>query len=578
MKISGPPYSAHSRTVITALPCSFLCRLLLAISLHSNFALAQNSPANKPAADLTPVTEQHQMIPMRDGIKLSAWLYFPPGSGPWPVLFEQRYADLRGDGTRKAAARLASAGYVVAMVNYRGTYLSEGRWQGYRALGWGKLKDGYDVCEWLGTQTWCTGKVGTFGSSQAGYAQNFLAVTQPPHLAAQYMVDTGLSLFHEGYRIGGTTRPLRFRSLAQVCREPKDNDLLLEEWLQHPTYDEYWQDEDCSLHFDRMNVPCFTIGSWYDFMNQGSIASFQGRQHHGGAGSRGRQQLVIGPWLHGRLNKGSQNGQLSYPPHAAWPEHEHMIRWFDRWLKGRQNGVDAEPPVRWFVMGAVGEADAPGNVWREAADFPPAFNTLPLYIRENGLLSQQLPDSDTGSTSWISDPLKPCQIPGTAFPGAADARDFEQQAEVRTFTTDVLAEPVEWTGRIKAELWLSSTAPDTDVIVRVSDVYPDGRSILLVDYPWRVRYRDGLDKEILMKPGEIVPVRFDVGWISQIFNRGHRIRVTIASTGAPLYEPNPQNGKPFTLEMPPDAAAATNTLHHNRTHASRILAPVAFKH
>jgi len=578
MKISSPPQSAHSRTAPAALHWPLLWPLLLAAALQSNTALAQNSATDKPLIDLAPVTEQHQMIPMRDGLKLSAWLYFPPGPGPWPVLFEQRYADLRGEGTRKAAARLASAGYVVAMVNYRGTYRSEGRWQGYRALGWGTLKDGYDVCEWFGTQTWSTGKVGTFGSSQAGYAQNFLAVTQPPHLAAQYMVDTGLSLFHEGYRIGGTTRPQRFRSLAQVCREPKDNDLLLAEWLQHPTYDEYWQDEDCSLHFDRMNVPCFTIGSWYDFMNQGSVASFQGRQHHGGAGSRGRQQLVIGPWLHGRLNKGSQNGQLTYPPHAAWPEHEHMIRWFDRWLKGQQNDVDAEPPVRWFVMGAVGEPDAPGNVWREAADFPPASTTLPLCLHENGLLSQQSPNSETGSTSWISDPLKPCQIPGTAFPGAADARDFEKQADVRTFTTEVLTEPIEWTGRIKAELWLSSTAPDTDVIVRVSDVYPDGRSILLVDYPWRVRYRDGLDKEILMKPGEIVPVRFDVGWVSQIFNRGHRIRVTVASTGAPLYEPNPQNGKPFTLDMPQDATSATNTLYHNRTHSSRILAPVVLQH
>jgi len=578
MKISSPPQSAHSRTAPAALHWPLLWLLPLAAALQSNTALAQNSATDKPLIDLAPVTEQHQMIPMRDGLKLSAWLYFPPGPGPWPVLFEQRYADLRGEGTRKAAARLASAGYVVAMVNYRGTYRSEGRWQGYRALGWGTLKDGYDVCEWFGTQTWSTGKVGTFGSSQAGYAQNFLAVTQPPHLAAQYMVDTGLSLFHEGYRIGGTTRPQRFRSLAQVCREPKDNDLLLAEWLQHPTYDEYWQDEDCSLHFDRMNVPCFTIGSWYDFMNQGSVASFQGRQHHGGAGSRGRQQLVIGPWLHGRLNKGSQNGQLTYPPHAAWPEHEHMIRWFDRWLKGQQNDVDAEPPVRWFVMGAVGEPDAPGNVWREAADFPPASTTLPLCLHENGLLSQQSPNSETGSTSWISDPLKPCQIPGTAFPGAADARDFEKQADVRTFTTEVLTEPIEWTGRIKAELWLSSTAPDTDVIVRVSDVYPDGRSILLVDYPWRVRYRDGLDKEILMKPGEIVPVRFDVGWVSQIFNRGHRIRVTVASTGAPLYEPNPQNGKPFTLDMPQDATSATNTLYHNRTHSSRILAPVVLQH
>ena len=113
------------------------------------------------------------------------------------------------------------------------------------------------------------------------------------------------------------------------------------------------------------------------------------------------------------------------------------------------------------------------------------------------------------------------------------------------------------------------------MIVRVSDVYPDGRSILIVDYPQRLRYRDGFDHEVLMAPGDIAKVAYDIGWISQIFNKGHRIRVTVASTGAPLYEPNPQNGKPATIEFPDDAAAATNTIHHSRAHASRILAPVA---
>src|SRR5207344_3639424 len=124
--------------------------------------------------DLGPITERHEMIPMRDGQKLSAYLYFPPGSGPWPAVFEQRYADLRGAGTRRAAAKLAEAGYVVALVNFRGTHLSEGSWVGYRALGWGELQDGYDTVEWLAKQPWSTGKIGTFGSSQAGFAQNFL--------------------------------------------------------------------------------------------------------------------------------------------------------------------------------------------------------------------------------------------------------------------------------------------------------------------------------------------------------------------------------------------------------------------
>lgn len=528
-----------------------------------------------PPLNLGDVVERHEWIPMRDGKKLSAWVYFPKGDGPWPVLFEQRYVDIRGEGTRKAAAALAEAGYVVAMVNFRGTWKSEGTWVGYRALGWGELQDGYDVCEWLGTQSWSTGKVGTFGSSQGGYAQNFLAVAQPPHLTAQYMVDTGLSLFHEGYRIGGTTRPERFTSLKQNCRNPEDNDRLLDEWFEHPHYDSYWHAEDCTRHFDKMNVPCFTIGSWYDFMNQGSIASFRGRQHQGGPNSRNQQQLVIGPWAHGRLNKGNQVGQLTYPKEAAWPELQHMIRWFDYWLKDIPTGVVTEPPVRYYVMGALGEAGAPGNVWRTADDFPPKHKMKPLYLGSEGKLTNEPPSNDTGATSFVSDPKSPCEIPGTWFPGATDARAYESQSEVRSFTTEALTSPVEWTGRIRTELFLSSTARDTDLIVRVCDVYPDGRSILIVEYPHRVRYREGFDKEVLMTPGEIVPVEFDVGWISQIFNTGHRIRVTISSTGAPLYEPNPQTGGRQTRDVPSDATAATNTLHHDRKHASRIMAPVS---
>jgi hypothetical protein len=547
--------------------------LLLGVVAQVLSAAAADEP------DLGSVAERHVMIPMRDGVKLSAYLYFPKGDERRPVLFEQRYADVRGAGTRKAAAQLAERGFVVALVNFRGTHLSEGTWVGYRALGWGELQDGYDACEWLAAQPWSSGKVGSFGSSQGGYAQNFLAVARPPHLVAQYMVDTGLSLFHEGYRIGGTTRPKRFEAMEKVCRDPLDNRRLMAEWFRHPHYDEYWQAEDCSRHFDCMNVPCFTIGSWYDFMNQGSIASFIGRQHQGGPASRGRQQLVIGPWLHGRLNKGSRVGELAYPENAAWPELEHMTRWFNHHLKGEATGVDADPPVRYYVMGAVGAADSPGNVWRTAADWPPPSKPTPFFFHPGGKLAPDRPtaadDDARASTRYLSDPLHPMQIPGAAFPGATDARPFEQQSEVRTFTTEPLAEPVEWTGCVRAELYVSSTARDTDFLVRVSDVYPDGRSILIVDYPIRARYRDGFDHESLMEPGRVCKISYDVGWLSQVFHRGHRIRVTIASTGSPLYEPNPQTGGPLTIDFPADAVTATNSIHHNTKHASHIIAPVA---
>lgn len=527
-----------------------------------------------PKVDLGDVREVHTMIPMRDGTRLSAYLYHPPGKGPWPGVFEQRYASLRGRSARESAARLAKAGYVVALVNFRGTHLSEGNYIAYRGLQWGEFKDGYDTCEWLANQPWCTGKIGSFGSSQGGYAQNYLAVTRPPSLVCQYMVDTGLSLFHEGYRIGGLTRPERFKRMATFCRNPEDNDAVLKEWFSHPHYDEYWQAEDCTLHFDKMNVPCFTIGSWYDFMNQGSIASFVGRQHQGGPNSRGQQQLLIGPWLHGRTNKGSKVGELQYPDNAVWPVEEHMIAWFDEGLKGKKMGDVAEAAVRYYVMGAVDEPGAPGNVWRTRDDWPVPTTDKSYYFGANGTLSREKPKEKTASTSYLSDPYHPMEIRGRAFPGARDARKFEEQKEVRTFTTEILTAPVEWTGRARVELFVSSTARDTDFIVRISDVYPDGRSILIVDYPWRARYRNGFEKEQLLKPGRIHKIAFPVGWMSQIFNRGHRIRVTVASTGAPLYEPNPQTGKPLTIEFPKDAIVATNKIHHSAFEASRIIAPV----
>ena len=531
-------------------------------------------PKAEVAVDLGPIREEHIWIPMRDGVKLSAYAYFPPGNGPWPVLLEQRYANGRDPGTRKSFAELAAGGYVTVLANFRGSQLSEGTWVGYRALGWGKLKDGYDLVEWLATQPWSTGKIGTFGSSQAGFAQNFLAVTQPPHLVCQYMIDTGLSLYQEGYRIGGTTRPERFKGMGAVCRDPEDNRKLLEEWFQHSTFDDYWRDEDCSQHFDKMNVPCFTIGSWYDFMCVGSIDSFVGRQYHGGPNSRNQQQLLIGPWLHGRFKETNKASELTYPENAKFPMTAHMMRWFGHYLKGQDTGAQHDPTVRYYVMGALSEEGAPGNVWRTAKDWPVEAVQVPMYLTGGGVLSRSKPTAEEGATTFKADPLHPNEIPSNkGFPGAADASKFEAQGEVRTFTTETLTEAVEWTGKVQAELYVTSDCPDTDFIVRVTDVYPDGRSILIIDYVRRARFHQGFEKEVFLKPGEVTRVAFDVGWLSQIFNKGHKIRVTVASTGAPFFEPNPNTGKPLTLDFPSDARVATNTVQHNAKFASLVRVP-----
>jgi uncharacterized protein len=531
------------------------------------------------AVDLGNVTETHVMVPMRDGVKLSMYLYTPPGKGPWPVLYEQLYMNTQTDSLRQRHARLASRGYVVAVENFRGTHLSEGVYVGYRALGWGDKKDGYDSVEWLAKQPWSTGKIGTFGGSQAGYAQNFLAVTQPPHLVAQYITDGGLSLFHLGYRIGGTARPERFKQAMVIdARDRSEGMAHLAEQLKHPVYDDYWRQEDCTRYFDKMSVPSVALASWFDFMSVGSIETYMGRQHHGAKGARGKQQLVIGPWLHGGT-KGPKIGELEFPSNAFFAVDDHMIRWFDHYLKGVDTGVEQDPVVRYYVMGAAGENGAPGNEWRTSNDWPVPAKDTSYYFQAAesgtaGVMATTPSNAGPASTEFLADPLHPAPIPGRAFAGAKDARNYEKHPEVRTFTTEPLTEPVEWTGLVRTELWVSSSAPDTDFIVRVSDVYPDGRSILLIDSIRRARYRDGFEKEKLMSPGQVYKLAFDIGWLSQVFNRGHRIRITIGSTGADFYEPNPNTGEPITIDPASKTVVARNKVYLRGQQASRIIAPV----
>lgn len=512
------------------------------------------------------VTERHVMVPMRDGVRLSVYLYIPKGTGPWPVLYEQRYASTRGESSRQTYARLASHGYVVAAENFRGTQKSEGRYNGYRALQWGELRDGYDTVEWLAKQPWSTGKIGTFGGSQAGYAQNYLAVTQPPHLVAQYMTDTGLSLYHEGYFIGGAARPNRFKAMAEVCRDPNDNDLWLADMFQHPTYDSYWQAEDATRHFAKMNVPSFTVGSWYDFMSVGSIKSYIGRQHAGGPNSRGKQQLLLGPWLHGGNKMTLKVGDVVYPDNSKFALHDHMIRWFDHHLKGKDNGVMNDPTVRYYVMGA--------NEWRTAKDWPIPAASTSYYVTEGGKLSTARPTAAKSESVFLADPANPAPIPGRAFPGGKDQQKYDAHPDVRTFTTEPLAQPVEWTGKVSAELWVTATAPDIDFIARITDVYPDGRSILIIDSIRRARYRQGFEREVMMKPGVVEKVSFDLGSLSQVFLPGHRIRVSIASTGADFYEPNPNTGGVIKPGIVSRMLVSRNTVRHDAQFASRIIAPV----
>src|SRR5262249_38478458 len=210
----------------------------------------------------------------------------------------------------------------------------------------------------------------------------------------------GLALSRGGSRRGAPTRPERFRQMEAVCRDPEDNRRLLREWFAHPTYDAYWAAEDCARHFDRMNVPCFTVGSWYDFMCVGSVESYVGRQHRGGVRSRGRQQLLLGPWLHGRFKEINKVGDMVYPEDAKFPTGRHMFRWLSPSLRGKDKGVARERAVRYYVMGAVAEKGAPGNEWRSARDWPLPARASAFYLHPGGRLTMTAPMTQDGDTTF----------------------------------------------------------------------------------------------------------------------------------------------------------------------------------
>lgn len=285
--------------------------------------------------------------------------------------------------------------------------------------------------------------------------------------------------------------------------------------------------------------------------------------------------MILGPWVHGRYNKDAGKvGELEFPEKSKFSVVEHQMQWFDHYLKGEPNGVNRDAPVRYYVMGACGEPGAPGHEWRNAQSWPPPSNETAYRLLDKRRLSAGSEKPSAESTTWVADPHNPPKLEGRQPQSGLDQRNLENHSGVLTFTTDALTEPVEWTGMMRARLYMSSSARDTDAIVRVTDVYPDGRSILLTDMVRRLRFRNGFERQDLLEPDKVNKVEFDISWISHIFNRRHRIRISVCSHAAPYWEINPQTGEAITVDLPPRMQVAHNALWHAPGKESAILAPV----
>jgi uncharacterized protein len=569
---------------------------------------------------MTLLIEKNLMIPMRDGVLLATDLYRQADNGAAPVLVMR----LPYDKERSVSPDLlmfVQAGYCVVIQDTRGRFASQGDFH----ANFQEINDGADCYAWVAQQPWCDGRIGTMGPSYVGQVQwlaapympeavKALAVLIAPvdhyadiayrggvlNLGSMLFWCTMMAIGEQGRRLaagGATPQDLQNQAaalgkLAQLYEElPLATMAHLQgvaphffQWLAHPAYDDFWHAID-ARQFAQIDKPVLHIGGWYDIFLNGTLQGFMGmRSQAPSAEVRNRQKLIIGPWSHGTNWTASYHEQ-EYGMHASG-EAVGLTRlqlcWFDRWVKGIDNGIDQEPPVRIFVMGI--------NQWRDERDWPlPDTRYTPYYLHSgghantlhgDGTLSAAAPTNEAADT-FVYNPHDPVPSIGganlTPFAssiGPRDQRSVELREDVLVFSTPVLTHNLEVTGPVTAHFYVSSSARDTDITCKLVDVHPDGRAMLLTDGILRLRYRHSFSQPTLLQPDEIVPITIDLWSTANVFLAGHQVRIEVSSSCFPKFARNSNTGGDVATESRDQYQSAINRLYHDAAHPSHLLLPI----
>jgi len=522
-----------------------------------------------------------------DGVLLATDVYLPFGLGPWPVILQRTPYDKLD--LADVCLGYVLAGYACVAQDTRGRYASTGQDSVFRSDG----ADGRTTLGWITQQWWCDGAVGAFGGSALGITEYLMAPGADESLRCIIAAVATPDLYAHAFLQGGALRT----SLAEGWLEGQDALWFLDEARQHRLRDQWWASTNALDAAAQVQIVGLHFGGWYDIFLQGTLDAFVGFQNHGGDRARGRQHLVVGPWTHA-----GESGQLSYPTVMAAQAALLLLPFFNEQLKGEPTAASDWPAVRIFLMGAAGAPGAPGNEWLDFDDWPPPGYSLPLYLGDAGSLSPR-GASTAGSAALLIDPADPVPTLGGAnlFPerevagramgaGPYDQREIEQRADVLSFSTATLERPVTAIGRLRCTLWVASDTPDLDLAVRLTDVYPDGRSMLVTDGIQRARKRCGETSECLLVPGQPTEIVVDLWSTALVFNVGHRIRIDISGTNFPRFEVNPNHGGDIDGDLEPVVAQPTllwgadypsrlelpipSTLRHARRHASDTLSSV----
>ncbi len=602
------------------------------------------------------VCDHDVMVQARDGTGLATDVYFPAigeqrAEGKFPIILERTPYNKRSPANVTNGKYFARRGYVCAVQDVRGRFASEGEWYPFAK----EAPDGYDTVEWLGTQEWSDGKVGTMGGSYAGSDQSALATLDPPHLTTMIVAVGASNYYHSSmrqngaleqrfhvyvYRMAATSKeaaadPELKAALQEAYAEQvpqivdqfplKEGQTILsrlpsyERWaidiLTHGEYDEYWKQRGYAIseyYDEHADVPTLYLGGWYDSYARNTCESYMKLSKT----KKSSQVLLMGPWTHGKYEI-THSGDVDFGTESHVDFNDLRLAWFDHRMKGLRTEFAEWSPVRIFTMGTgdgsytvpgapAERSDYPGFInhggyWRSEPDWPLGGTEFTeYYLQGDGSLSPTQPASraPSGSTQYVFNPRDPVPTIGGGisaaetiiragaydqrgrldFFGCKDELPLSTRNDVLTFATPPLAEDLEVTGPIAMHLWAASSAVDTDFTAKIVDLYPpselhpEGLAINITDSIIRARYRNGWEKPELMSPGKPYEFFFELYPTSNVFQKGHRIRLDISSSNWPRFDVNPNTGGPLGRERA--YQSATQTIYHETTRASHVVLPV----
>jgi predicted acyl esterase len=509
----------------------------------------------------------------RDGVKLAANVFLPAGTGPFPVVLSRTpyLKDALGELAGYSAQKYTDAGYVFVMQDVRGKGKSDGFYEAFIP----DMEDGFDTVEWVAQQPWSNGRIGMVGASALGITTNLAAIAAPPHLVAAFVIvapyDQLLNTFPGGV--------LKDEDTLGWLKGQGETQAQLDVVRGGATNTAFWNEHAMTTQRKFIHIPMYNQGAWYDIFNDGNVENFRWLQNFGSKGARGNQKLYMVPAGHGGLGGDKSDVEYNQPGAIVPPAEE--LRWWDYWLKGIDNGIMKEPPVTLFMMasGRKGQPSGASHVFK-SPNWPPANHPTPYYLTGDMHLSTRAPTAADAKVSYRYDPANPVKTFGGSnllqTAGPLDQRPIGQRQDYLRFETPALQNAVIIAGHVDMTLWAATDGLDTDFMVKLVDVYPDGYEQIILDNPIRTRYRHGRDPDdvMLMTPGKPEELHIDLWNTAFTFEKGHKIQVTVTSSNSTKFEINPNTGEAFGAPTTTAPRVATNTVYFDKRHPSAMILPV----